>query len=203
MSLGLARKCWHVKFEGFIFPCFFVQFRSRFPRTLADKNPSPSHFRCSTVTFFLGGRSQCLGLVGFQNGNKGQHKKVANEVVLLVNGRYSFPISFSADSKTWWMELMDAFLNLHQPRPVPATEEKELPVATKQGLARKETSCTSSAGSMEEQWGRSPSGQLPMWIGFDWSDWPKQPWSPVVTLVTQVLKSTWNHDERISKLCYK
>jgi len=49
------------------------------------------------------------------------------------------------------MELMDAFLNLHQPRPVPATEEKELPVATKQGLARKETSCTSSAGSMEEQ----------------------------------------------------
>ena len=38
-----------------------------------------------------------------------------------------------------------------QPRPVPATEEKQLPIATKQGLALKKSYCTSSAGSMEEQ----------------------------------------------------
>ena len=130
MSLGLARKCWHVKASS---SAFFCTVPFTFSSDLGEQKPISEPFSLSTVTFFLGGRSQCLGLVGFQNGNKGQHKKGGQRSGVAGQWSLQFSILFR-----WLQNSMDG-IDGCIPQPSPA---KACPGNRGEG-----TSCSNKTGA--------------------------------------------------------
>ena len=102
------------------------------------------------------------GFVGFQNSNAG-NKKVWPSVAAMVAIFLRFQNFYGWN---WWMQ-SSTFSFCNDPfarktakaRPGNRGEATSYSNKTGAGL-KKPTYCTSSAGSMEEQWGRSPSGYL-------------------------------------------